>query len=171
VSVLARQPAAGVVITPVTLEPRASGDDVDPLLTTSIFGGSWALAIASRLSQAGAEAITFFDRASCLAAAAARNAPVVRILRTLCGLAGGMVIPLRSPDTLNALLVRTTNADTLLLANLTPHPTQVALPSGFSPLTMQDLSSSPTLHTPSNTDLLIGPFRSVSVAGIANLPR
>jgi D-apionolactonase len=172
-SLLARQPAARVVITPVTLEPRASRDDVDPLLTKSIFGGSWALAIASRLSQAGAEAITFFDRASCLAAAAAGNAPVLQVLTTLCGLAGGMVIPLTSPDTLHSLLVRTTNGDTLLLANLTPRPTQVSLPAEFQPVTVQDLSSPspPLISTTSDTDLLVGPFRTVRVAGFVNLPR
>jgi D-apionolactonase len=171
VSLLARHADAAVVISPVTLEPREAADDDEPLLTLSVFGAAWVLAIASQLTHAGVDAITFFDRGSCLAAATVRNAPVLRVLAALCGAAGGTVVPLSYPDTVGALLVRSGTRATLLLANLSREPRRVSVPAEFRPVTVQNLSSSsPEVPAAAANALMLDPFGSIRVDGVVSSP-
>jgi len=124
-------PGLGIVVSPVTLQPRPIGRG-DRRMSSSL-AAAWTIAHLSELVTHGAESVTYFETvgpSGVLGATAADDRPVARVLAAVGAFRGASARLLRTsePDAVAAIGLTDGRRAQVLVANLRAIETHVILP-------------------------------------------
>jgi len=147
-------PGQPLVVSPVTLgsrgkpafcgPPPKGKSPADPR-QSSLFGAAWTLAMVKALAESGAHSITLYQTTGAhgVMTRSGTVVPLYHVLADLADFAGAEVIHTTTghPQSVASLLLQSGARRRLLLANLTPDPVHVSLPSAGlpGPMTMRRL--------------------------------
>jgi D-apionolactonase len=120
-----------LAVSPVTLRPRFNpngGSDpaqrIDPRQKSAV-GAAWTLGSCKYLAETGADSVTYYELVGSAGLLDGADVfPLFQVFRSLADFADGEVIPIVSSDPLavEAMLVRKSGKQRMLVANMTPQP-------------------------------------------------